>query len=303
MLKLLSLSRAVLSVALLVSSVVYAADTTPPTAFADPASACVAGGGKYLGDLKCQFANGAITPILSGDEAQRAIQSSTHVAPNSPRAWALSTTAIIFEFNRYHHDMLGGTAITPDGEANSNQLLSQWWGVNSRDDLLKMLSWLQFTGHRYEFDLLGRRLDALTERQFATLETLAQRHPQTLNELQIARKNHELLGQKGILAWDLIRYISLCRWGYLSGFLSETEAWDRIMPAALRLQQTFVSWQDLQSNYLIGREYWSLEQTKINGERYRAIYERFVQDPGSPWNLNPWELDLGVATPLPIKPN
>jgi hypothetical protein len=110
-----------------------------------------------------------------------------------------------------------------------------------------MLNWLQFQGHRYEFEQLGRRLDALTDGQFAILETLAQKHQQTLNELEITRKNHELLGQKGILAWDLVRYISLCRWGYHAGFLSETEAWDRILAAALRLQQTFDSWQDLQS--------------------------------------------------------
>jgi hypothetical protein len=303
MLKLLTLAAGFLSAALLPSSVAYAADPAPPTVFADPASACVAGGGKYLGDLKCQFANGTISPILSGVEAQRAMHSSTHVAPNTPRAWALGTTAIIFEFNRYHHDLLAGSAITPDSEANNKHLLSQWWTVNSREDLLKMLNWLQFQGHRYEFEQLGRRLDALTDGQFAILETLAQKHQQTLNELEITRKNHELLGQKGILAWDLVRYISLCRWGYHAGLLSETEAWDRILAAALRLQQTFDSWQDLQSNYLIGREYWSLEQTKTNGARYRAIYEQFLEDPASPWNANPWDMDLQVAMPLPIKAN
>jgi hypothetical protein len=39
----------------------------------------------------------------------------------------------------------------------------------------------------------------------------------------------------------------------------------------------------------IGREYWSLEQTQKTGERFRTIYERFLQDPASPWNANPWE--------------
>jgi hypothetical protein len=33
----------------------------------------------------------------------------------------------------------------------------------------------------------------------------------------------------------------------------------------------------MQSDFLIGREYCSLEQTQINGARFRAIYERFVQ--------------------------
>jgi hypothetical protein len=56
-------------------------------------------------------------------------------------------------------------------------------------------------------------------------------------------------------AWDLVRYIALCRWGHLAGVLSEAEAWDQITPAAVRLQQTFVSWQDLHGGFLIGREY------------------------------------------------
>jgi Protein of unknown function (DUF1266) len=56
------------------------------------------------------------------------------------------------------------------------------------------------------------------------------------------------------------------------------------MPAALRLQQTFDSWQDLQSDFLIGREYWSLQQTQLSGARFSAIYERFLKDPVSPWN-------------------
>jgi hypothetical protein len=101
----------------------------------------------------------------------------------------------------------------------------------------------------------------------------------------------------------LVRYIAVCRWGYLAGYLSESEAWDHIMPAALRLQQTFTSWQDLQSDFLIGREYWSLQETQLKGARFHAIYDSFLQNPSSPWNANPWAMDLRVATPLPIETN
>jgi len=59
----------------------------------------------------------------------------------------------------------------------------------------------------------------------------------------------------------------------------------------------------LQSDFLIGRQFWSVEQTQKNGERFRAIYQHFIADSGSPWNVDPWEMDLGVAKPLPIKAN
>jgi hypothetical protein len=46
-----------------------------------------------------------------------------------------------------------------------------------------------------------------------------------------------------------------------------------------------------------------LQQTQTNGERLRAIYDRFLHDLSSPWNTNPWTLDLKVAASLPIQAN
>jgi Protein of unknown function (DUF1266) len=47
----------------------------------------------------------------------------------------------------------------------------------------------------------------------------------------------------------------------LCGYLAEDEAWEKIMPAAAKLHATFSSWKELGENYLIGREFWSYEQT------------------------------------------
>jgi hypothetical protein len=253
--------------------------------------------------MKCQMTDGSVAAILAGDDAARARASATPVEPRSPHSWALATTAIIFEANGNRHDLLTGIVATPDGLESGKRLLSKWWGVNNRDGLLEMLTWLQFEGHRSSFEALGRQVDAMNEQQFMTTKAAILTNGQELLRLEVVRQNHRLLGQKGILAWDLARYIALCRWGYLAGYMSETEAWDHIMPAALRLQQTFSSWQDLQIDYLVGREFWSAEQTQENGNRFRAIYDQFVHDPSSPWNVDPWTMDLGVTAPLPITAN
>ena len=76
------------------------------------------------------------------------------------------------------------------------------------------------------------------------------------------------------------------------GYLTEDEAWDRIMPAARRLQRTFDSWKDLGENYLIGREFWSQEETERNGPLYREVYQHLLDDSASPWNRCAWNLDL-----------
>jgi hypothetical protein len=74
-------------------------------------------------------------------------------------------------------------------------------------------------------------------------------------------------------------------------------------PTARRMQMTFASWQDLQSDFLIGREYWSQPQSETHQEEFRAIYERFLKDPFGPWIYNAWASDLKVATPLSIEAN
>jgi hypothetical protein len=246
--------------------------------------------------MKCQLADGSFDEIrVFGAETKK---SEIPVAPNSPQAWALATTAILFELNGTRHDLLGGAVTLPENANWGRQLLSQWWGVSNRDQLLEMLSWLQFGGHRADFETLGRQVDAMNEGQFKAAEAALLADPEQLHRLQIVHQKHRTLGHSGILAWDLVRYIALCRWGYLAGYLSQREAWDHIMPAARRLQEAFSSWQALQNDYLVGREFWSLQQTQKNGDRYRSIFERFIQDPNSPWNMNPWPMDLGAATPL-----
>ena len=102
------------------------------------------------------------------------------------------------------------------------------------------------------------------------------------------------LGGKSLIGWDYARFISLCRWGYACGFLTEEEAWDYIMPVADMLQKTFSSWADLGENYVIGREFWSYEQTQVSGAAIREAYESLLSSPTSPWQQNAWDMDLGI---------
>ncbi len=286
------------------AAVTHATEDVPPQSpvprYSDSSSACLADGGKYLGDMRCQMADGSVELILVGAAAIRASTSATAVMPQTPHAWALATTAIMFEFNADRHDLLAGAVANPDGEAKGKQLLSDWWSVDTKDELLDTLNWLQFEGHRADFDELGRQVSAMNEMQFESTKAAVLIDEQQTHRLDVVRKNYRLLGNKGILAWDLVRYIALCRWGYLAGYLSDVEAWDLIMPAARRLQQTFSSWRDLQENYLIGRDFWSVQQTQKTGDGFRAIYEHFIQDSNSPWNVNSWTMDLGTVTPMSV---
>ncbi|HET8578986.1 MAG TPA: DUF1266 domain-containing protein [Methylomirabilota bacterium] len=200
------------------------------------------------------------------------------------KGWALATSAILTERNQESHDLLGGTQATNAEVARLKDTLQQSWGVRSRDDLLRTLVWLEAAGHRRRFESLGAnpssQIDSGSDRELA-------------HQVKVVRTNYARLGRKSLLGWDYGRFVSLCRWGYLVGYLSEDEAWQWIMPKTRKLQKTFDSWADLGENYLIGREFWSLDETAIHGWRYRAAYQRLLTNPESPWVRFPWNLDLG----------
>ena len=142
---------------------------------------------------------------------------------------------------------------------------------------------------------MGAAVEALGDEQFREVQTKAQRNEELSHRIQIAKQHYKRLGPKSLLGWDYGRYVFLCRWGYFVGYITEEEAWHRIMPVAAKLQKTFDSWKDLGENYLIGREFWSLSQTKRDGQLYRDAFQRLLSDPASPWNRYPWNLDLGTT--------
>jgi hypothetical protein len=110
-------------------------------------------------------------------------------------------------------------------------------------------------------EMSGRRHDLLGEMEPSGAEQKFNRS--RLEYWWGIQKRDELLGMIHYLrarepnGWDLVRSITLCRWGYQAGFLTEEQAWDEIMPAARTLQHMFSSWRELGRSYLGRRDLWS----------------------------------------------
>jgi hypothetical protein len=211
------------------------------------------------------------------------------------QGWALAASAMIDEWDGDRRDLLGGATATESSVHRSQDLLRTAWGVTSRDGLLVTLKWLDEEGHRKRFEDLGTRLAALTVEEKQALMAL-RRQDETLDErVKLLEQYFQRLGPKSLLGWDMTRYIALCRWGYLVGYLSEAEAWGLIMPAAQRLQRTFISWEELGENYLIGRQFWSPDENRQNGHLHRETLRRLLGSPDSPWKRYPWNTQLVTA--------
>lgn len=235
-----------------------------------------------------------VLQLRSGASAEQQARPSSSAdsayAPPShaQQLWALGTCAVLADINGQRHDLLGGSERTPAEINRWRDCLAKWWGVRSRAELLETLRWLDEDGHRREFNALARVLSQASATQLDAIQTRCSADPTLSNRVELIRKYQKELGAKGILAWDYGRYVSLCGWGYIVGFLTEDEAWRKIMPVAGFLQDTFDSWDDLGRSYVIGREFWSFEKSN----EARKAYKRLLTLPGSPWTRLPWTLDL-----------
>lgn len=165
-------------------------------------------------------------------QARKASEEYRYAPPtNEQQMWALATSAILTESNRCRHDILGGNECTPDIINAWLSVLNEWWGITNRDELLEALRWIEEEGHRSEFDKIMHDIESATPQQFSELRVKLRDDPELQRQMEVVLNNCDKLGKKSIIAWDYARYVSLCRWGHLVGFITEDEAWQRIMPA------------------------------------------------------------------------
>lgn len=183
-----------------------------------------------------------------------------------PRLWALATTALLVQYNNDSHELLGSRPACD--RAWARNALSGWWEIKNRKQAIRMLDWLWNEGHRGRYQAEDRSW---------------------------RKKSHVPIPY---LAWDYCRLVWVAGVSYIAGYLTEEEAWQRIMPAARAIQSNYSSWREMGDDYLRGRRRW-------NGKRdpqFDAILQLLISPKNwnSPWNKNDWTTDLSeVATNSP----
>ena len=232
------------------------------------------------------------------------------------KQWALALCAILAEQDGDNNDTLGGWDNSLDHIDAVHHRLVDGWGIQSRAELLGALVWIEDAGQRRDFDAIRSVLASGSPDEVASLRRQGRLDSANGLKTDIVANYGSVFGSKSIAAWDYGRYISLCRWGYVEGYLTEDEAWRKIMPVARLMQATFSSWIDYGSDYVVGREFTfpgASDQAQI-----RVIYSGLtVGTPGSlwrpvpiydatghriqfkyatsPWARLPWDLDLSRA--------
>lgn len=178
--------------------------------------------------------------------------------PISPaQRWALACAALTVQVNGDSHLLLGSR---PLSHREYGREFMRMWGVENREQTLELLDWLRDEGYRGKL--------------------LAQHR-----NLQRAAGAHTAL-----LAWDYCALVNVASLAYLAGCLNEEEAWHRIMPAARALQANYDSWREMGEDFLLAGR---LSKRDLQVE-YQYVFDLLTNedDLNSPWNKNPWSLDL-----------
>ncbi|MEQ8174636.1 MAG: DUF1266 domain-containing protein [Syntrophomonadaceae bacterium] len=232
--------------------------------------------------------------LAKGSADQTGSTSNNITAQNDQQLWALATSAIVKEANGMSLTLLGGGQFTPEYAAAVKSMLSQGWGIKTREDALKSIAWIKKDGHRSYYNEILEVLSGTTSTEYQKMLDDCQDNPQLLNDLMFVKENSEILGTKTLIGWDYSRLVCLTEWSYTAGYLSQQEAWNEIMSAAKLLQSTFTSWQDLADNYLLGRKFWS----GADNPDLKTVVKKLLDDPKSPWVTLPWNLSLDISTSI-----
>ena len=210
------------------------------------------------------------------------------------KGWALGCAAVIFERNHDGHNTLAGIPLTQVDIKDKKELLSRCWGIKNRKDLLSRIQGLETGNYRESFAKWGKMISQMSEEQWEAFKQPSKQDKATLQQLEISRNYYREFGPKSLIGWDFCRVINLCRFGYGAGYLSEEEAWEKIMPTARLLQDTFASWEEMGRNYIIGRVVELGDSEKLHKEclRREDAMQRLLDMPTSPWRRYRWDMDL-----------
>ncbi len=204
-----------------------------------------------------------------------------HQEKQPARRLALACTAVLFTQNRQGCSSLAGAEPNENLKSEQKDLLVQWWDVHDRDELLDTLKHQLCVGHNTRWQRMQKEIEA--NRPLDSFKG-GWNLPQDFEAaIQLVKKYGKQFGSRGLLAWDHCRCVALCRWGYQAGYLTEAEAWELIMPVAARIQKQSKNWQQLATDYLIGRNFWCDSIYQEGAVSSKKIQHRLLHDPNSPW--------------------
>ena len=174
-----------------------------------------------------------------------------------------------------------------------NYILTEFWGIENKDDVYNTISWLLNEGHTDEY--LG----------YANADTVDELIDEDMDEeeIEIVKNGFEFakyfkdkLPENIMLGWDYGRAAAIVRWSYFMNYISEEEAWEILDKIAGIMIGAFNSWKEFGISYIVGGLFWTYR--KDPSETYSRYYETVEaleglltetgEEEDREWLRNPW---------------
>lgn len=182
-------------------------------------------------------------------------------------------------------------------KSQSQEMLSNSWGIENTADLMETADWLMNEGHNQnalEFLSAYNGFNETDRNAFDAKLKEQNLDNESCISLLAAYDAWSAYGDGAIAAWDLSRVGTVMGFGYASGYCTYEEAMDKILEAAEKSQDLFDSWEDFNKSYLYGYSYWAQESLDDSGssaaERADLVNSLESQANG-PFSTN-WNMEL-----------
>ncbi|MBC9930549.1 DUF1266 domain-containing protein [Chitinophaga qingshengii] len=212
--------------------------------------------------------------------------------------WAVACGAdLAFLNGQYLNDITTGIS-----KQECRQLLSEWWDIDSQEELLDMFTWLRESGHRIDYDIILQAINSVSMKESKAFlreyiaaneleeAVVMERLRNTRDALELFRSKqliHDKL-QPDMLIWDFARIINLARAGYDAGYISYEAAVEEITRCIPIIRRTYSSWKHLSLSYQFARCVWSgVEEDSF--QTLQNNMNHLLQAPDSPWVTLPWK--------------
>lgn len=216
--------------------------------------------------------------------------------PNSTlsteQQWAVACGADLAMLNgQYLNDLTTGFS-----KQDCRDLLSEWWDIDSKEELTDNLNWLFEEGHRIQYDIIWQAMNTISIKESKAFlreyvaknqieeEAALERLRNMRDALELFREQHLIQPdtQPEMLIWDYARIINLSRGGFDAGYLSKEEALHYIMRCTDSIKKMYNSWKQLSVSYQFARCVWNgLDEDVIM--EMSSNRELLLTDPESPW--------------------
>lgn len=162
------------------------------------------------------------------------------------------------------------------GKEHLQEILANWWGIDSTAEAHSTLSYLRDKGFRYYFPTIMQAYRSNEGNEESIIvnglnnsdpdydedvdKALSQLHH--LNETWEELTSNNIINdindveKYGNVGWDCGRLVFLTRISYDAGYISKDEAWSYIDAAYVLAKSHFMSWEDFSKSYIIGRGMW-----------------------------------------------